>query len=161
MERTSRERMKMSTKNFRLTIVRQEGYRFRVEPETSDAPPFFIDEAPPLGHGSAPAPTELLGGAVGGCLSASLLYCLRDDEAFQNGLTTRVEGSVERNDEGRLRVTGLQVILELDGALEDTEAADCVDTFEDFCTVTESVRRGIPVSVEVRSRPRATTAEQD
>lgn len=142
----------MSKKNVRLTIEREEGYRFRVRPETSDTPGFFIDEAAPLGTGSAPAPTELLGAAVGGCLSASLLYCLRDDEAFQEGLTARVEGSVERNDEGRLRVSGLHVSLELEGELEEGVQADCLNTFEDFCTVTESVRRGIPVTVDVQTR---------
>lgn len=36
--------MKLSDQEVRVTIVREEGYRFRGEAEMSDAPGFFMEE---------------------------------------------------------------------------------------------------------------------
>lgn len=143
--------MSTSEKRFRLELQRDAGYRFEVRSESSESPTFVLDEGPPLGEASGPAPTELLGAAVGGCLSASLLYCLGRDGIDVDGLRTWVEGTVERNEEGRLRITGLDVTLEIEGDADAAAGTTCAEEFEDFCTVTESVRRGIPVSVGVRT----------
>ena len=61
-----------------------------------------------------------------------------------------VTGQLARNERGRVRIGGLSVRIELAedaGALEHLER--CMAQFEDFCVVTESIRHGIPVSVEV------------
>jgi hypothetical protein len=44
-------------------------------------------------------------------------------------------------------VGGLEVDIRLDQTVE--RLAHCAAQFEDFCVVTDSVRKGIPVSVKV------------
>jgi organic hydroperoxide reductase OsmC/OhrA len=62
-------------------------------------------------------------------------------------LATATEG---RNEKNRLRVRGIKVTLTLGvpaAKLENLERI--LDSFEDFCTVTASVRGAIAVEVEV------------
>ena len=98
--------------------------------------------------------------AVGNCLSASLLFCLQKSRAELEGeVATTVTGRVERNERGRLRLAGLDVQIRLPVAGEERAVRRCLGLFEDFCVVTESVRSGIPVEVEVVDREgRALTA---
>jgi organic hydroperoxide reductase OsmC/OhrA len=69
-----------------------------------------------------------------------------------SSLRTRVHVTEGRNDAGRLRITGGDVAL-----CPQVVAADlprigrCLDIFEDFCVVTQSVRGGIDVRVTVES----------
>jgi hypothetical protein len=57
---------------------------------------------------------------------------------------------VARNEQGYFRVSSIDV--ELSPELLDRDRPRlqrCEQLFEDFCIVTESVRRGIPVNVKV------------
>jgi organic hydroperoxide reductase OsmC/OhrA len=57
---------------------------------------------------------------------------------------------VGRNAEGRMRVLGITARLHLGVAAAQLEHLDRVlSQFEDFCTVTQSVRAAIPVTVQV------------
>jgi organic hydroperoxide reductase OsmC/OhrA len=145
---------------FALTLV--DGYRFEVDFD-DDLPSLLIDEPPPLGEGAGPNASRLLAAAVGNCLSASLLFCLRRARIDVRAMRTTVTGSVERNERGRLRIAGIQVRIEpvVD---EDQQARmqRCLGLFEDFCVVTESVRRGIDVDVSVEAvSDHATRAASD
>jgi uncharacterized OsmC-like protein len=61
-----------------------------------------------------------------------------------------VTAEVGRNAEGRLRVLGLQATLTLGVPGDTLEHLERVlASFEDYCTVTQSVKAGIPVSVSV------------
>jgi organic hydroperoxide reductase OsmC/OhrA len=61
-----------------------------------------------------------------------------------------VTAHIARNDEGRLRVEGIDVDLTPCFAGTDaTRFERCKALYEDFCIVTESVRRGIPVHVHL------------
>jgi len=89
---------------------------------------------------------------VGSCLSASLLYCLRKSRVEVAELRTKVEGTIVRNERGRLRIGGLRVRLAPEVTQEQRERMGrCLDLFQDFCIVTESVRTGIAVDVEVEN----------
>ena len=92
----------------------------------------------------------MLGAAVGNCLSASLAFCLRKARIELLDLTAHVTTHVVRNEKGRFRISGIDV--ELTPALGRSEApiGRCEDLFEDFCTVTASVRHGIPVRVSLK-----------
>ena len=57
-----------------------------------------------------------------------------------------------KNEAGRLRVSHLDVELSPELDPEDMgRLARCEGLFEDFCTVTESIRQGIPVAVTVKN----------
>jgi organic hydroperoxide reductase OsmC/OhrA len=59
-----------------------------------------------------------------------------------------------RNERGRLRIGGLRVRLAPEVTAEQRERMGrCLDLFQDFCLVTESVRDGIAVDVEVETMP--------
>ena len=93
----------------------------------------------------------MLGAAVGNCLAASLAFCLRKARIEVRDLTARVTTHVERNEKGRFRISGIDVELAPELAAGPAPSFDrCEGLFEDFCTVTASVRRGIPVSVTLR-----------
>ena len=59
-----------------VTLTQRHDYRFDID-FGGDVPVLTGDEAPPLGTGLGPTPVQLLGAAVGNCLSDSLLFALR------------------------------------------------------------------------------------
>ena len=136
-----------------VTIRFAGGYEFVAEfPDIAGTPTLRLDEPPPLGESEGPNAAAVLGAAIGNCLSASLLYCLRKVRMEPCDLTANVVTHVGRNDSGRMRVTGVDVTLSPSLLEMDRDRLDrCNRLFEDFCTVTESVRRGIPVSVTVEA----------
>ncbi|MEX2571099.1 MAG: OsmC family protein [Gemmatimonadota bacterium] len=147
---------------FSVTLDWQNGYEFLVDFEQEGVPPLRTDEGPPLGAGSGPTPTRLLAAAVGNCMSASLRYCLGHAKINLLDLKTHVEGTIVRNEQGRLRVGSLTVHLEPMVAPEDRDrVAECIEGFEDFCTVGQSVRQGIDLEVEVTPGSRVVAAQSD
>ncbi len=133
-----------------LTLTLQSGYAFRVDFEQEGVPDLTVDEPPPLGAGLGPNAARLIAAAVGNCLGASLLFCLRRSRIPVKELRVAVEGTLVRNERGRFRIGEIRVKLAPDVAPEDRERMGrCLDVFEDYCVVTESVRQGIPVTVEV------------
>jgi len=142
------------THTHHVTLNLARGYEFVAEfPDLPDAPAILLDEPPPLGGDRGPNAAALLGAAIGNCLAASLAFCLRKSRANTDGLTARVSTHVGRDENGKLRITGIDVELAPDVADEDrSRLGRCENLFEDFCIVTQSVRRGIPVSVTVKQR---------
>ena len=127
-----------------------QGYRFRVTFDLEGIPEFLVDEPKPVGEGLGPGPTRLLSAAVGHCLSSSLLYCLRKAKIEIKGLETTVKLTTARNEDGRLRIRNIDVQIGLDVDEEDrVRIPRCLEIFEDYCTATQSVRKGIEVKVEI------------
>ena len=139
------------TREHRVEVRFVRGYEFAATFKDAEGlPPIIFDEPPPLGEGSAPNAAAVLGAAVGNCLAASFIYCLRKVRLEPEDLTANVVVRVSRNENGRFRVSAIDV--ELDPELREIDRARlerCERLFEDFCVVTESVRRGIPVNVHV------------
>lgn len=137
--------------SFTLTLEQEEGFDFRVKFDWPGNADLLLDEPEPLGHRHGPNAARLVAAAVGNCLSASLVFCLKTKFKQNPGpLRARVTAQLARNERGRMRIGSLSVRIEL---AEGTEALQhlerCMAQFEDFCLVTESVRQGIPVDVEV------------
>ena len=133
-----------------VSMELQDGYRFLVDFDQEGVSPLLMDEPEPLGDGAGPNAARLLAAAVGNCLSASALYCLRRARIDVYGMQTTVEASLERNEAGRLRVKAVRVRIE--PVVDESQRARmqrCVELFEDFCVVTQSVREGIDVDVAV------------
>ena len=128
-----------------------DGYRFTATfPDVPGADAITLDEAAPLGGGAGPTPAGLLAAAIGGCLSASLTLCLNRAHLEPDAVNTHVSARMGRNESGRLRIEAIDVDLTPCFAGADASRFDrCKALYEDFCIVTESVRRGIPVNVHV------------
>ncbi|WP_088283136.1 OsmC family protein [Ideonella sp. A 288] len=115
-----------------------------------DLPVLVTDEPAPLGQGTGPSPMQLLCAAVGNCLSASMLFSLRKFKQQPEPIGCEVSAEVGRNADKRLRVLGLHARLTLGVPAASLEHLDRVlGSFEEFCTVTASVRASIPVTVAV------------
>jgi organic hydroperoxide reductase OsmC/OhrA len=135
---------------FRADLVQRDHFRFDVTFEDDSWAPIVVDEPEPLGAGAGPNAARLLAGAVGNCLAASLLLCMEKARVEITDLRARVEGVMERNERGRFRISGLEVTIEPTVVGEASKKYDrCLDLFEDFCIVTQSVRDGIDVDVTV------------
>jgi organic hydroperoxide reductase OsmC/OhrA len=75
---------------------------------------------------------------------------LRKFKQSPEPLRCEVQADVGRNPEGRVRVLHLRAMLTLGVPAGQLQHLDRVlDQFEQFCTVTQSVGQGIPVSIEV------------
>jgi organic hydroperoxide reductase OsmC/OhrA len=104
----------------------------------------LMDEPLPLGEGTGPNASQVLSAAIGNCLSASALYCFRKAHIPVRGMQTQVVTKLGRNPQGRVRIAGLTVDIQLEVAEEHrSRMSRCMELFEDFCIVTESVRKGI------------------
>lgn len=139
----------MSNTPVTVSLRQQQDYRFEVHFE-GDVPPLLADEPPPLGHAQGPSPVQLLAAAVGNCLSDSLLFALRKFKQAPEPLHCTVQAEVGRNEQGRVRVLGMQATLTLGVPAAQLAHLDRVlAQFEDFCTVTQSVGQGLPITVSV------------
>jgi len=128
-----------------------EGFKFSLDFHLEGVDRLIMDEPPPLGKGSGPNASLMLASAIGNCLSASLLFCLQRSRVQVFGLKTSVTGLMARNPKGRWRIKEITVDIEPKIPVEDSKQLErCTQIFEDFCIVTESVRQGIPVKVNVK-----------
>jgi uncharacterized OsmC-like protein len=132
-----------------IHVTRQEGYRFLME-FGPQYPTMIADEPSPLGADSGPSPQHFLAAAIANCLCASLTFACGKYHEDPGELTASVTCHTGRNEQNRLRVTGLDVSITIGGTPDLlTHLERALASFESFCTVTESVRQGIPVSVGV------------
>lgn len=132
-----------------VTITRQSGYQFLVD-FAPGMPTLLADEPAPLGEGQGPSPAQMLMAAAANCLCASLTFALQKFKQDPGALIATVEAEMGRNADNRLRIQGLKVHLELGAIGADLTHLDRVlAQFEEFCTVSMSVREGIPIAVSV------------
>lgn len=138
---------------FEATTERVQDFQFEATfpGKEYDDPSILLDEPPPLGEDRGPNAARMLAAAVGNCLSASLVFCLGKADADPGHVEAHVEGTLVRNDEGRLRIGGLDVTITLPDPPGEGALDRCKDVFEDYCTVTQSVRRGLDVDVSVEA----------
>ena len=139
------------SQTFTIELEQIEGYEFRVRFDWPGNAELLLDEPEPLGNARGPNAARLIAAAVGNCLAASLVFCMRTKFKQNPGpVSASVTGHIERNERGRLRIGGLDTTLQLaDTAASVAHFDRCLEQFEDFCIATQSIREGIPVSVKV------------
>ncbi len=141
--------MSETVSEFALRVERVDGFEFRVRFDKEQYPELHMDEPAPLGADRAPNPARILAASIGNCLAASLLFCMKRRNKPLDAVTADVKVTLVRNEQKRLRVGRVDVVLRpsVEGGLEALRP--CLDQFEDFCVVTQSVRAGIDVNVSV------------
>ncbi|WP_232631024.1 OsmC family protein [Methylobacterium sp. Leaf118] len=133
-----------------ITIRQVERFAFRVEFGPAFVP-LLTDEPVPIGAGEGPSPEQVLIAAVSNCLCASLVFALGKYRQDGGGVSAEASGRIGRNADGRLRLDGIDVSIALGADAASMDRIDRVlEQFEQFCTVSESVKAGIPVAVTVR-----------
>ncbi|MEO6444566.1 MAG: OsmC family protein [Gemmatimonadaceae bacterium] len=139
---------------FAVTLTRASGFRFEVT-ALDDEPceGFAIEDGRQGATGQDFDAVRVLASAMASCLGSSLVYCLQKSQIQLKSLRVVARGEIARNDRQRLRVRSLHIELFPEVATADAERMrGCLGVFEDFCIVTESVRKGFPVVVGVESR---------
>lgn len=137
------------SESLRVTVTRQQAYRFLVD-FGEGLPALDADLPAPLGSGAGPSPEHLLAAAVANCLGASLVFALQKYQQDPGAVHATATLEVGRNEDKRLRVTRIGVDMALEKPAAELAHLDRVlAQFESFCTVTQSVRSGIDVSVRV------------
>lgn len=141
----------MSEKSFVTKLRLIDNYKFNVQTDLDYMSDFIVDETKPDGEGTGPNPTRLLSAAVGHCMSSSLIFCLKKARIPVQDLRTTVETSLYRNENGRLRIKTINVQIDLKVSKEhESRVNRCLSLFEDYCTVTQSIRKGVEVNVKVQ-----------
>jgi organic hydroperoxide reductase OsmC/OhrA len=128
-----------------------EDYEFKVKFDKKILDDLLVDEPPPLGGLAGPNPSRLLAVSAANCLSASLLYCINRGDVPPASVTTEATVTIVRNEKKRLRIGRIDVALQMSEVLSGApKMKRCMNLFEDFCVVSDSIRNGIPIGVEVR-----------
>ena len=135
-----------------VSVRLRRGFEFEADfRDLPEAASLQFDEPAPLGRGRAPNAAAVLGAAVGNCLAASFAFCLRKARIEPSELSANVTTHIIRNEQGRHRIGSIDVeIVPQFAETTATRTERCEALFEDFCTVTASVRRGIPVHVTLK-----------
>jgi len=132
-----------------IKIKQVDGYKFTVD-FGQLLPELLADEPEPIGTGEGPSPEQLLVASVANCLCASLVFALGKYKQEGGGVQAEASCRVERNEERRLRIQNINVEISLGALAADLRRLDQVlAQFERFCTVSESVKAGIPITVSV------------
>lgn len=132
--------------SFRMKLL--ENYVFEID--FGEFGKIITDEPEPLGQGEGPNPARLLGASIANCLAASLMFAIRKFKGDPGEVSAEITLSMHRVN-GRLMVEKTDVVLQLSNAYENLPSIEKVlGQFEDFCVVTQSVRSGFDVNVEVR-----------
>jgi uncharacterized OsmC-like protein len=119
----------------------------------------YIDEEHPEETNMVgPNPSRLLALGVLGCLSASFIFCLKKRNFKVDDFAAEAEVSIARNEKGFLRIKKIDVnilpkITDPDALKRAKQclksAKDGISFFEQYCIVTQSVRSGIDVNVNL------------
>jgi organic hydroperoxide reductase OsmC/OhrA len=136
--------------SFTIRLEQIQDFEFKVKFDWPEVPDLLVDEPVPLGKNLGPNASRLVAAAVANCLSASLLFCMRKFKQSPGNLVTKATGVLVRNEQGRLRIGEIRVVINLAESENELAHFDrCLQQFEDYCVVTDSVRHGIPVHVQI------------
>ena len=137
---------------YTIGMKRKDNYKFEVDFESDQIPSLLMDEPPsiPGGEGQGPTASMCLAVAVGNCLSASLTFCATKKQVEILELITTVKVIRKRNEKGFWRIAEMQVNLEPKIAdPTDAKFEKCKEIFENYCIVSQSVKDGIPLKIDV------------
>ncbi|MCK4379865.1 MAG: OsmC family protein [Candidatus Lokiarchaeota archaeon] len=105
-----------------------------------------------------PNPSRLLALGVLGCLSASFIFCLKKRNFKLDDFAAEAEVVITRNEKGFWRIKKIDVDIEpkIEEPKTLKRAKQCLKQvkdgysfFEQYCIVTQSVRAGIEVNVNL------------
>lgn len=134
---------------FGITVDQVDGYEYRIRFDKPQYDEIRADEPEPLGKDSAPNAARLLAAAVANCLTASLQFCMTRAGSAPARIRSEAKVQIVRNEQRRLRIGRIEVVIRPTTALDDEALQKCLSMFEDFCTVTASVRQGFDIDVKV------------
>ena len=97
------------------------------------------------------SPTKLLALSVLGCLSLSFSFCLQKENFSLSEFDGKAEVIIMRNDKGfwRVKKINVEMIPKIDTPEMRKRADQCRKFFEQYCIISESLRSGFEVNVNL------------
>jgi uncharacterized OsmC-like protein len=141
--------MSIDEKTIRVSMEREVGFEFKIDFGLEEVMELIMDEPEPVGKGRGPNASKVLAAVIGNCLSASLLFCLQKARVQVRGMKTKVSGTTKRNDEGRWRITDFDIAIQVEAKGSQNQKEKCKKIFEDYCVVSQSIKQGIPMNVNI------------
>jgi uncharacterized OsmC-like protein len=136
----------------KVGISLEKGMLFKCDLGQMKVKDCYIDEEhPEEANMEGPNPSRMLGMAILGCLSASFIFCLKKKEFKVDDLKAEAELTIARNEKGfwRVKKIGVNIKPKIDDPDVKKRADQCKKMFEQYCTVTQAVREGIDVDVNL------------
>jgi len=98
-----------------------------------------------------PSPTKLLALSVLGCLASCFEFCLQKKGFTLSDLDGRAEVTFARNEKNLWRIKKIDVELlpKIDNPEMRKRVAQCKRLFKHYCIITESLRKGIEIDVNL------------
>ena len=98
-----------------------------------------------------PNPIKLLSSAILGCLSASYIFCLMKKNLSLDDYKAEAETVISKNDKGlyRIKEINVKILPNTNNPEVHKRMKQCHKFFEQYCTITESVRAGIKVNLKI------------
>lgn len=98
-----------------------------------------------------PSPARFLALAVLGCMGASFAFCLKKKNFTLDELDGKAEVIIKRNEHGfwRIKKINLNINPKIDDPQMRKRADQCRKFFEQYCIITQSVREGIEVNLNL------------
>lgn len=98
-----------------------------------------------------PNPSKLLASSVLGCLAASFAFCMQKKGFSLSDLDGKAVITSIRNEKGFWRIK--KIDIKLNPNIDNTEmrkrADQCIKFFEQYCIISESLRYGIEIDVNL------------
>jgi uncharacterized OsmC-like protein len=142
-------------RRFDVHLRHLDRYQFETQASEDRKPhgrPYISDEPDPVGDNAGPATPALLATAVGHCLSASLLETGRKARLAIAGIETRATAVVVPNEEGNPRIKRIEVNMYPELREDNPRRQQCEDVFQNYCTVSSSLKPAIDIQVAVHWR---------
>lgn len=138
-------------KEYAIRVKRLEGYKFEVDFGSEYGDKMIVDEDPPLGTNGGPDPSRLLAASIAHCTLSSLLFCMQKSRAEVDGMEATANIRFGRDENKRLRINSISIVASVSVPEGEKARLDrCIPIFQDYCTVSESVKKGIKISTEIK-----------
>ncbi|MFX0028358.1 MAG: OsmC family protein [Candidatus Hermodarchaeota archaeon] len=137
----------------RVGLKQTEEMIFRCELGNLKIENLFIDEKnEKVEEKLGPSPAKLLGLSVLGCLAASFSFCLQKGGFSLPGLNGIAEVTIARNNKGFWRVNkiDIEMVPQIDTPEMRKRVNQCARFFEQYCIISESLRKGFEVNVHMK-----------
>ncbi len=98
-----------------------------------------------------PNPSKLLALSVLGCLAGSFTFCLQKKNISLSDIEGKAIITSKRNEKGFWRLKKIDIILNpnIDNPQMRKRADQCQKSFEQFCVISESIREGIDININI------------
>lgn len=103
------------------------------------------------GTGRYPCPDDLFFSSVAGCLLTTFLYFKRKLKLHLEGLQILINGNVDFIGPKGYRITRVKAVMHIKTRKnEEEKVKKCVELTKDFCHITRSIEKTIPIEISMK-----------